>query len=59
MVYRGLYSYQQGVHVITVFPNILFVLFLYVEILVDLLHEKRNLHKLSNKHKMWYLKNTT
>ena len=29
------------------------------EILVALLHEKSNLHKLSNKHKMWYLKNTT
>ena len=31
MVYRGLYSYRQGVRVITVFPNIVFVLFLYVE----------------------------
>ena len=29
------------------------------EILVALLHEKSNLHKLSNKHKIWYLKNTT
>ena len=29
------------------------------EILVALLYEKSNLHKLSNKHKMWYLKNTT
>ena len=29
------------------------------EILVASLHEKSNLHKLSNKHKMWYLKNTT
>jgi len=31
MVYRGLYSYRQQVRVITLFPNILFVLFLYVE----------------------------
>ena len=29
--YRGLYSYWQRVCVITLFPNILFVLFLYVE----------------------------
>ena len=29
------------------------------ELLVALLYEKSNLHKLSNKHKMWYLKNTT
>ena len=28
-------------------------------ILVALLHEKSNLYELSNKHKMWYLKNTT
>ena len=31
MVYRGLYSYRQGVRVTTVFPNIFLVLFLYVE----------------------------
>ena len=31
MVYRGLYSYRQRVRVITLFPNIFFVLFLYVE----------------------------
>ena len=29
--YRGLYSYRQRVRVITLFPNIFFVLFLYVE----------------------------
>ena len=29
-VYRGLYSYRQGVRVITLFPNSCFVLFLYV-----------------------------
>ena len=31
MVHRGLYSYRQRVHVITLLPNIVFVLFLYVE----------------------------
>ena len=31
MVYRALYSYRQRVRVITLFPNIFFVLFLYVE----------------------------
>ena len=31
MVYRGLYSYQQLVRVITLFPNICFVFFLHVE----------------------------
>ena len=31
MVYRGLYSYQKRVRVITLFPNIFLVLFLYVE----------------------------
>ena len=30
MVHRGLYSYRQRVRVITLFPNIVFVLFLYV-----------------------------
>ena len=30
-VYRVLYSYRQRVRVITLFPNIFFVLFLYVE----------------------------
>ena len=28
---RGLYSYRQRVHVITLFPNIFFLLFLHVE----------------------------
>ena len=31
MVHRGLYSYRQRVHVITLLPNIVFVLFLHVE----------------------------
>ncbi len=31
MVHRGLYSYQQRIHVTTLLPNIVFVLFLYVE----------------------------
>ena len=31
MVYRGRYSYRQPVRVITLFPNIFLVLFLYVE----------------------------
>ena len=31
MVYRGLYYYQQRVRVTSLFPNIVFVLFLYVE----------------------------
>ena len=31
MVYRGLYSYGLRVRVITLFPNIFFVVFLYVE----------------------------
>ena len=31
MVYRTLYSYRQRVLVVTLFPNIFFVLFLYVE----------------------------
>ena len=31
MVHRGLYSCRQRVHVITLLPNIVFVLFLYVE----------------------------
>ena len=31
MVHRGLYSYRQRVSVITLLPNIVFVLFLYVE----------------------------
>ena len=31
MVYLGLFSYGQRVRVITLFPNIFFVLFLYVE----------------------------
>ena len=30
MVHRGLYSYRQPVHVITLLPNIVFVLFLYM-----------------------------
>ena len=31
MVYRGLHSYRQRVRVITLFSNIFFVLFLYVQ----------------------------
>ena len=31
MVYRDLYFYRQRVRVITLFPNIFFVLFMYVE----------------------------
>ena len=31
MVHRCLYSYRQRVHVITLLPNIVFILFLYVE----------------------------
>ena len=31
MVYHGLYSYRQPVRVITLCPNIFFVLFMYVE----------------------------
>ena len=31
MVYRGLYSYQKRVRVITLFPNIFLVLLLYAE----------------------------
>ena len=35
MVYRGLYSYRQRERVITLFPNIFFVLFLYVEAILQ------------------------
>ena len=31
VVFRGLYSYRQRLRIITLFPNIFFVLFLYVE----------------------------
>jgi len=32
MVYRALYSYRQRIRVVTLFPNIFFVLFLYVHL---------------------------
>ena len=44
MVYDGLYSYRQCVHVITIFPNIFFVLFLHVEQVCKSFSERKVWH---------------